>query len=105
MVANANNKLWESLNAFWKVIESIIGDANPELTAKAVFSKIQQGTHPVHKYDSQFNEITIRTKFNKEALIDKYFAHHITCHIFNYKIPTFLDAAQSITTRIEDQES
>ena len=52
--------LWTSLPNIWRDVEKGFGDTNPELTARAQLSKISQGTHSVHKYNNEFNEVSIR---------------------------------------------
>ena len=41
--------------------------------ARAQLIKITQGTHSVHKYSNKFNEVSIRTGFNEQALVDQYY--------------------------------
>ena len=75
-VAEANamtNEHWPTVEDFWKSLEARFGDANPELTVRAELSKITQGTCFVHEYSNKFNKISIRTGFNEEALIDRYY--------------------------------
>ena len=104
-IAEANaihGEEWPMVEDFWKSLEARFRDANPELTARAELSKITQGSKLVHKYSNEFNEISIRTGFNEEALVDQYYeglnrgiAHRIfLCD----EIPTCLVEAQSITS-------
>ena len=112
MVAEANaaaNEHWPTVKDFWKSLEAQFGDVNPELTARAHLSKIAQGTRLVHEYSNEFNKISIRTGFNEEALIDKYYKglnRNIAHRIFlRDEIPTHLVEAQAIASQIEDQEA